>query len=161
MRKGGAIHERRALGDHRVEPVAKLPGKALGDHVRREPFGPVLRVMPVAQRRERHDSGVEPGVADVLDARNRFPAVGAGDLDLVDPGPVRRVPGERLPALDRAIPEFGLTADDVDVAAGRALIDGKRQSPVALLGDHPVVHVRQPVELAIQTEARMPGRSGG
>ena len=37
-----------------------------------------------------------------------------------------------------------------------ALIDRQRQTPVALLGDHPVVHVGEPVELALQAETRDP-----
>ena len=39
-----------------------------------------------------------------------------------------------------------------------AVVDRQRQAPVALLGDHPVVHVAQPVELAVQAERR--GSSG-
>ena len=66
-----------------------------------------------------------------------------------------RVAGEVVPAIDGARFEFGLAAHHVDVAA-LALPDRQREAVVALLGDHPVVHVAQPVELALHTEGGHP-----
>ena len=43
------------------------------------------------------------------------PHVAAGDLHRVDPGPVRRVALELLPALDGALLQLGLAADDLEV----------------------------------------------
>ncbi len=47
-------------------------------------------------------------------------------------------------------------ADDVEVPAGRAVVDRQRQAVVALLGDHPVAHVEEPVQLPLVAEARDP-----
>src|SRR4051812_6578984 len=65
--------------------------------------------------------------------------------------------GERLPALDCPVPQLRFTADHLDVATSGALINGKRQTPVALLRNHPIVHVGEPVELPIKAKARVPG----
>ena len=76
---------------------------------------------------------------------------------------MRGVSLELRPTLDGALPQLVLTADDLDVAAG-ALVDGQGQAVVALLGDHPVFHVLEPVELAPQAElgypADLPGYVG-
>ncbi len=84
------------------------------------------------------------------------PQARAGDGDRVHVGPVGRVALERLPALDRPLAQLRATADDVEAVALGALPDGQRQSPVALLGDHPVAHRAQPVELAFVAEAGDP-----
>ena len=63
---------------------------------------------------------------------------------------------EPLPALDGALLELLAPADDVDPAARRAVVDRQRQAPVALLRDHPVAHVQEPVELAVVAELRDP-----
>src|SRR3990170_6689235 len=67
-----------------------------------------------------------------------------------------RVAIEALPALDRPLPELLATADDVERAARPAVVDRQRQAPVALLADHPVVHVQEPVELPLVAERRDP-----
>ena len=84
--------------EHRVEPVAELAREALGDEVGREPLRPVVRVLAVVERRERHDPGIEPGIADVLDPLDRGAALRAGDLDLVDPRSMWRVALEPRPS---------------------------------------------------------------
>jgi len=48
-------------------------------------------------------------------------------------------------------------ADDVERAARLAVEDRQGETVVALLGDHPVAHVDQPVELAVVPERREPG----
>jgi len=63
---------------------------------------------------------------------------------------------EFLPALDGALLQLFTRSDHVEVPAGRALPDRQRKAPIALLGDHPVVHVPQPVELAVLAEIRDP-----
>src|SRR5262245_57077881 len=68
---------------------------------------------------------------------------------------------EGVPALHSAFAKLLFTADDVDIAALSAFEDWQRQTPVALLGDHPVVHVREPIELAVQAEAWIPLRRPG
>ena len=85
----------------------------------------------------------------------------AADLDRVDVRPVRRVAGERLVALDGALLELDLGAEDVEPAARLALEDGQREPPVALLRDHPVVHVPEPVELVLAAELRDPADALG
>ena len=67
-----------------------------------------------------------------------------------------RVPLEDVPALDRPLVQLLAAADDLDRAAGRAVVDRQRQPPVALLADHPVVHVAEPVELALVPEVGDP-----
>ncbi len=69
---------------------------------------------------------------------------------------MRRVALELVPARHRALVELLAAADDLDRAARRAVVDRQRQAPVALLADHPVVHVAQPVELALVAEVRDP-----
>ena len=48
------------------------------------------------------------------------------------------------------------TADDVERPARLAVVDRQRQPVVALLGDHPVAHVEEPVQLPLVAEARDP-----
>src|SRR5260370_2128576 len=50
-----------------------------------------------------------------------------------------------------------LAADDLECTALLTIIDRQSQSPVALLGDHPVVHVAQPVQFALQAKGWNPG----
>ena len=157
-----AGQERRAVLHHRghgqqaVEPVAKLAGKGLTDPVGRIPGAPVVRIAAVLQRAEGDDAGVQPGAAHVGDARNGSAAVRAGDLDRIYPRAVRRVSFQLLPAGDGPLPQLVLVADDLEVTALLAFPDGQRQAPVALLGDHPVVHVAQPVQLPLQPEGGDP-----
>jgi hypothetical protein len=150
--EGRLAAEDRRHGEHRVEPVAELAGEALSDEVGREPLPPVIGILAVVERRERHDPGIEPRVADVADPLHRRAATGAGDLDGVDVGPVRGVPLELIPSLDGTLLELIATADDLDPTARRAVIDRQSEAPVALLADHPVVHVVEPVELTLVPE---------
>ncbi len=69
---------------------------------------------------------------------------------------MRGVAVELLPALDRPLAQLLAAAEDVEVAAALTLPDRQRQSPVALLRDHPVVHVAEPVKLAVFAEFRYP-----
>ena len=149
----GAGH--RLVGHHRrhreqgVEPVAELAGERLGYEVRREPVAPVGAIRVPAQRRKANDSPVEPRIPDVGDPSRAATARGAGDLDRVHPGPVRGVPLEGLPAGDRAIAQLVTTADHLPRLAVLADPDGQREAVVALLADHPVAHISQPVQLAL------------
>ena len=87
--------------------------------------------------------------------RLRPPQDAALDLDRVDPGPVRRVALELVPARDRALPQLVARADDLPGVAVGAGPDRQRQAVVALLADHPVAHVPEPVELALlEADAR-------
>ena len=149
--------EDRRHREHRVEPVAELAREALGDEVGREPLRPVLRVLAVVERRERDDPGVQPRVADVLDPLDRLAARRAGDRHLVHERPVRGVarrtgPSRRPPA--RGARRGPPTTSNVPHVL--AVVDRQRQAPVALLADHPVVHVQEPVELPVVAEARDP-----
>ena len=53
---------------------------------------------------------------------------------------------------DGALAQLVAAADHVESLTVVAVPDRQRQAPVALLRDHPVAHVAQPVELAIETE---------
>ena len=114
------------------------------------------RLLAEVKRGERHDPGVQPGIADVPDAFDGTPTARAGDLHGVDPRSMGGVVFERFPALDRTGLQFLAAADHVHPAAGAAVVDRQRQPPVALLADHPVVHVAEPVELPLVAEVRDP-----
>ena len=125
--------------------------KSAGNHC-----GQYSRVLAVVERRERHDPRVQPRIADVRIRSTGCAARRAGDRDRVDVRPVRGVALERLPARDGPLVQLVAAADDVERAARLAVVDRQRQAPVALLADHPVVHVQQPVELALVAEAGDP-----
>ncbi len=118
----------------------------------RVPFAPEFGIVAVAQGAEADDPGIQPGVADIGDTFHSAVAFFAGDLDLVDEGTVRGVPFEFIPAFDRAFFQFVFIADHVVVAAVITDPDRQGQAPIAFLGDHPVVHIAQPVEFAFVTE---------
>src|SRR6266576_591402 len=63
---------------------------------------------------------------------------------------------ERFPAVDRPALELLAASDDIERAARLTVVDRQRQAPVALLADHPVAHVDQPVELPLVPEAGDP-----
>ena len=83
-------------------------------------------------------------------------AARTGDLHRVDERPMGRMALERLPALDGALAQLLAAADDLHRAARRAVVDRQRQPVVALLGDHPVAHVAEPVELPLVAESGDP-----
>ena len=120
--EGLRVLKRSAHSQERVEPVAELPREALRDEVCREPLLPVVLVVSIAQCGEGDDAGIEPGVAHVLDPRGGHPALLARYLHLVDPRAMRRVALEPLPALDGALLQLNLAADDLEVPAVVALI---------------------------------------
>src|SRR3989337_3295 len=67
-----------------------------------------------------------------------------------------RVTLAAVPSFDGALLQLLAAADDVERPARRAVVDRQRQAPVALLADHPVVHVQEPVELPLVAERRDP-----
>ena len=145
--------EHRAHREHRVEPVPELAREALGDEVGREPARPVVRVLAVVDRRERDDPGVEPGVADVADPaaparrspdrrsgpRPRTGGAACGPRSASQPSTARSRSSSR-PPMTSTVPQAA------------AVVDRQGQAPVALLADHPVVHVQEPVELPLVAE---------
>ena len=106
-------------------------------------------------RREGHYARVEPGISDIPDSAYRLPTAGAADLDRVHIRPVRAVALELAPALNGARGQLFPAGQDVDSAA-RAVVDRQGQAPIALLADHPVMHVQEPVQLPLVTESRDP-----
>ena len=85
----------------------------------------------------------------------------AGDLNGINVGAVRGVALKRLPAFDSPCCEFVLVTNDFIVAARRAFPKGQGETPVALFADHPIVHVAQPVKLAIETKGWNPANLPG
>jgi len=164
---GKVLQEGRALlqhGRHRqqaIEPVAELAREGLADPVRREPPLPVGLVGAIVQRREGHHPGIQPGVAYVLDTAHLGATFGTTDLDCVHVRAVRRVTLENVPARHGTRLELVLVLDHLIVIARVALPDGQRQPPVAFLADHPVVHVTQPVQLAVKAKGRDPANLTG
>ena len=69
-------------------------------------------------------------------------------LDCVDERSVRGMTLEVLPTAMARCLQFVLVADHIVMPAVFAYPDRQRQSPIALLADHPVVHIAQPVHLA-------------
>jgi hypothetical protein len=129
--------------------------------VGRVPGPPVVAVRAIAQRAETDNASVQPGVGDIRDALHEGTTLRAGNLDGINIGPVRGMSLKRLPALDRPRCEFVLVTNDLIVAAGRAFPEGQGETPVALFADHPIVHIAQPVELALETEGRNPANLPG
>ena len=153
----------RADGEQCVEPVAELSGQRFDDKVCREPLFPIFAlaflVAEVTHRGKRYDARVEPRVAHVLDTRHVLIAtLFAADFYAVDPGTMGRVSVERVPAGLRLLFKLFATTDDVKVAARATFPDGQRQSPIALLGDHPVAHVAKPIQLALHAPRGNPSR---
>src|SRR6202165_1261978 len=64
---------------------------------------------------------------------------------------------ELLPASHCSFFKFLLTTDDFKGTALWAIVDGQSQAPVAFLGDHPIVHVTQPIQFTIEAKGRDPG----
>jgi len=94
---------------------------------RRVPLVHPCRVLP-AERRERDDAGVEPDVADLVDAHDGLVALLATDRHAVDPRAAQLL--QLVEALDRARLELGARADHVQMAA-RARVERQRQPVVA------------------------------
>jgi serine protease inhibitor ecotin len=59
---------------------------------------------------------------------------------------------QKLPTLDGARFEFYIVADNLIVPTMIACPKGQRQAPIAFLADHPIMHVAQPIQLALQAE---------
>ena len=154
--EGGPALHNGTHGQKGVEPVPELEQEGLADEVGGEPFLPVLAVVTVAQCGKGHDARIQPGVAHIGDARDQGPALLAPDLHRVHPGAMGGMPLKLLPALNGPLPQFLLAANDVEPATLLALPDRQGQPPVALLGDHPVMHVAQPVHLPLEAEGRNP-----
>ncbi len=142
--------ENGAHRDETVEPVAELPRERFADPFGRHPLGPILAVGAILRSRIRHAAGVEPRIAHIGDARHHAAALGTDDLDRIHIRTVRRVPLEDVPPFDGARAQFVLVAEHLEVITVLVIAhpDRQRQTPVALLGDHPIVHVAQPVHLA-------------
>ena len=156
--EGRLARQHGSHGQHAVEPVAELAGEALGDQVGRIPLGPVFRIAAVAGGAEGHDARIQPRIADVGDATCCAATLRAGDPDCVNVRPVRRVAFELLPTLGGQLLQLVLRTDHVEMAALLVIAnpDRQRQAVVALLADHPVVHVAQPVQFAFVAEAGYP-----
>ncbi len=170
----GATDERHRHERHGVEPEPDLLAH-LGNPACREPLLPVRvigqvgngeplrRTGPVAaddvlgalpaERRQRNDPCVEPGVAYLRDPVHLLGAGLAPDHYLVDPGTVEFL--ELVEAPDRALLELGARADHVQVTAA-ARIERERQSEVALPRDVPVAHVAKPVVHPLRVEVGRP-----
>ena len=128
-------------GEERVEPVTELAGEALRDEVGGEPALPVLRILAVAHRGEGDDPRVKPRVPNVRNTRHLRPAPAAVDLYFVNVWTVRRMPLKRGRASGCTTLEILARAKHLNLAARGAFVDRKGETPVALLGDHPVAHV--------------------
>src|SRR6266436_3867463 len=131
--KGGSSLHQSAHSEQGVKPVAKLPGEAFGNKVRRKPLLPVLAVAVVAQGRVGHDAGVEPRITDVRNPARRSVALGAANFDQIYPRPVRRVTAKFLPSIHSSALQLLTTANDFESTAALANPDGQRKPPVALL----------------------------
>src|SRR5262249_30686948 len=137
-----------AHSQHGIEPVAELAGETLEHQVGRKPLLPIRPVRCEPHGAEGDDARVEPRIADVFDAGSQGTALLATNLDGVDERPVRRMAIEDVPAMDGFLFELLPAADHHEVLTRAANPDRQSESPEALLGDHPVAHVAQPVQLA-------------
>ena len=130
--------------------------KSAGNH-----FCQYVGVGAVVERGEGHDAGVEPGVAHVADAlRRRRRTSRQAIVTASTQGRCGVWPSScSKPPMARSC-QLLAAADDLEGVAVGALPDGQRQAPVALLGDHPVGHRAQPVQLALVAEGRDPADAG-
>ena len=137
---GAAALDERGDGEQAVEPAAGLVD-GLADEVGREALLEDVAVLErVVPLRERHGARVEPGVDDLGHAAHLAAALGAGEHDVVDVGPVQveivgNGPGRHLAQLRDG-------ADAVRVAL-LAAPDGQRRAPVAVAAERPVDVVRR------------------
>ena len=64
---------------------------------------------------------------------------------------------EFIPTGDRSFLQFFFRPQHFKMSAFFAFVNRKSQSPVAIfLGDEPVIHIFQPIQLALETEFRHP-----
>src|SRR5260370_11258260 len=108
------------------------------------------------QRGVGDDTGIEPGITHIFDTRDFGTTLRTMDLHGINPWTVRRVTVELFPTCDGTLFQLLSTANDLEIATLVTVEDGQRQAPIAFLGDHPVIHVPQPVHLTIVTERRNP-----
>ncbi len=143
---GGPVEQGRADGVERVEPAARLVDRLADERGRERPLEPLgaARDVGVAPLRERHGARVEPAVDHVEHAPGGRPALGARDLDRVDPRAVRVELG-----VDRGVQLVQLLdrADHAETAAarGRALPHRQRRAPEPLARQRPVLVVGEEV----------------
>ena len=143
--------------EHRVEPVAELAGEALRDEVGREPLRPVVRVLAVVERaRTGRSRRRATGCRRRGSATTGAPQPGQAICTASTYGRCGVWPSSASQPSTARSAELLAAADHVERAAGGAVVDRQRQAPVALLADHPVVHVQEPVELALVAERRDP-----
>ena len=77
--------------------------------------------IPPAERRERHDSSIEPDVADLRDAADSLATRLAANHDGVDPRPMKLL--QLVEPLECSLLELGSGPDNVEVSAG-ARVEG-------------------------------------
>ena len=140
--EGAAALDERGDGEQAVEPAARLVD-GLADVVGGEALAEELlvleRVVPLA---ERHGAGVEPGVDDLRDAAHLAGAVGAGEDDVVDVGPVEFQ--ILWNGTGRHLLELRDGADAVRVPL-LAAPDGQGRAPVAVAAERPVDVAGEPL----------------
>ena len=137
-----------------VRVVGQVGARDANRRARRVAVLDPLRVLP-AERREGHDAGVEPRVADLRDpAQVIGVAAVAADRDLVDPRPVQLL--ELVEPGRCALPQLRERPDDVQPPARLARVERQRQAEVAAPRDVPVAHVAQPVVHALLVLRRRP-----
>src|SRR6266700_138514 len=64
---------------------------------------------------------------------------------------------ELLPTRHCSLLQFVFATDDLEGATLRTVVDGQSQTPVAFLGDHPIIHIPQPVQFTLQAKGGDPG----
>ena len=129
--------------EQRIEPPTELPHR-LDDEVGGEPALPLLAVLEVAQRRERHDAGIKPAVADLGDPAHRLRALWTADEDVVEPRPVQLRDRVHRPGVDGQLAKLPARADHSEAPASTR-VEGQGQAPISLARDAPVPHVGEPV----------------
>ena len=144
-----APNHHRRHGEQRVEPVTELTWEALGNQVCGEPALPVLGIAAIAHRRERNDARVEPRIPNVRDAPHLAAALRTRNAYFIDIWTVRAMTHQGIKASNGALLKLRARPEHLDSAAPFTFVDWQRKTPVALLRDHPVTHVAQPVQLAI------------
>ncbi len=146
---GGRARHHRAHGQHGVEPVAELAGEALGDEVGREPLLPVGAVACCSS-----SSSTARCRRRARDCRRRGCATSGCRSSDCGSSPGRSTAGAACGPRTRSQPStarvFNSSREPITskspVSSSTQI--GRARPQIALLGDHPVAHVLEPVQLA-------------
>ena len=147
LQERGRVIQHRSHSQQAVKPVPELPWKGFADPMSGIPVFPEFWIYTVAEGGERHNASIQPGVAYIRDAPHFVPTFVTGNHDSINEWTMGCVPLEVLITFNGPLLQLLVIPDDMEMTAILANPDRQGQSPIAFLGDHPVVHIAQPILL--------------